>query len=288
MVQKKCLVAVSGGVDSVVLLDMLVKQGKREIIVAHFDHGIREDSAVDARFVEALAKKHSLPYFGRREELGPKASEELARERRYAFLREVARETRAVIVTAHHADDVVETIAINILRGTSWRGLAVLGASDIERPLATLKKDDIYSYAVARHLEWVEDSTNGSDYYLRNRVRSQITRRLDEKTKEALLVLWREQTDCRRAIEGEVATVVNNHNSHSRYFFSCIDDESAIELLRYVVVHQTNKRLLDAQLARGVLAIKTALPKTVVQLGAGVEISFSRDSFIALQSEKML
>ena len=64
------LVAVSGGIDSVVLLHMLVQEGEHDLTVAHFDHGIRDDSAADARFVEELAAQYGLPYVGKREELG--------------------------------------------------------------------------------------------------------------------------------------------------------------------------------------------------------------------------
>ena len=87
---KTYIVAVSGGVDSVVLLDMLAKKGEHELVVAHFDHGIRPESDADARFVWALAQCYGLPCEVRREELGAGASEELARARRYAFLRDIA------------------------------------------------------------------------------------------------------------------------------------------------------------------------------------------------------
>ena len=89
----KYIVAVSGGVDSVVLLDMLGKIPGHELVVAHFDHGIREDSARDAQFVASLAHERGLIYAGKREELGANASEALARERRYGFLRELAKPT---------------------------------------------------------------------------------------------------------------------------------------------------------------------------------------------------
>src|SRR5690606_41547248 len=110
--------AVSGGIDSVVLLDMLSHVPGLKLVVTHFDHGIRPDSAQDAVFVEELAAHYGLPFETKRVELGTKASEELARRHRYAFLRDVAARYNAKIITAHHADDVIETVAINHIRGT--------------------------------------------------------------------------------------------------------------------------------------------------------------------------
>jgi tRNA(Ile)-lysidine synthase len=84
------LVAVSGGIDSVVLLHQLVASGDHDLIVAHFDHGIRDDSADDARFVKGVAASYGLPFVMKREVLGAQASEERARHQRYAFLRTVS------------------------------------------------------------------------------------------------------------------------------------------------------------------------------------------------------
>ena len=166
----KYVVAVSGGVDSVVLLDILSKQPDLELIVAHFDHGVRFDSGIDAIFVAGLAKKYGLKFELKREELGPDVSEDVARTRRYDFLRSVAKKHNAQLVTAHHADDVIETIAINLLRGTGWRGLAVLD-SDVVRLLTGVKKSEIIDYANDHKLMWHDDSTNFENKYLRNRVR---------------------------------------------------------------------------------------------------------------------
>src|SRR5690554_6827257 len=102
----KYIVAVSGGVDSMVLLDMMHSRGDAEIIVAHFDHGIREDSAEDAEFVAKAAEGYGYLFESTREELGKNASEALAREKRYAFLRDLAKKYDAQIVTAHHLDDL--------------------------------------------------------------------------------------------------------------------------------------------------------------------------------------
>lgn len=75
-------------------------------------------------FVEALADRYKIQFVCRREKLGADASEELARQRRYEFLRGVATDFDGVIVTAHHRDDIIETVAMNLKRGSRWRGLA--------------------------------------------------------------------------------------------------------------------------------------------------------------------
>lgn len=276
----KYLVAVSGGVDSIVLLHMLVAAARHEIIVAHFDHGIRTDSADDARFVKGLAERYQLPYYSQREELGARASEDEARKRRYAFLMKLAKEHDATIVTAHHADDIVETIVINMCRGTGWRGLAVMGNTNIVRLLEGMTKEAIYEYALKYRLEWVEDSTNRSMDYLRNRVRA-ATSHLSGEIKDALLELWASQRETRGLIDNEIQSVLSKRVASSRYFFSVIDDKVAIELLREVILRAGGRALLGEQLDRGLLAIKTMAPGARVQLGEGVELHFEKQSFIA-------
>ena len=268
------VIAVSGGVDSVVLLDMLAKKRlNNAIIVAHFDHGIRDDSADDALFVKHLAARYGYAFETLREELGNGASEELARTRRYAFLRSLAEKHSAKIVTAHHADDAVETIAINFSRGTGWRGLAVLD-SDIVRPLLHKTKAELLNYALAHQLEWHEDSTNASDVYLRNRVR-RSTHRLTVDHKQQLLALRSQQLQAKRDIEKQIVTLVGQGPEYSRYFFSHAPVSVALECLRWL----TDAQLTRPQLERALLAIKTAQPKSVYEAGSGVSLYFSTRNF---------
>ena len=267
------VVAVSGGIDSVVLLDVFSKLKDQKVIVAHFDHGIREDSSEDAAFVELLAAQYGLPFETRREVLGPDASEEKARDRRYAFLRSVADAHNGRIVTAHHSDDVVETIAINFVRGTGWRGLAVLD-SDILRPLLRLSKNDIRKYAEEHALEWREDSTNASDAYLRNRLR-RATSLLHPDAKQKLLALRRQQIEHKKQIKAAVIELIGPGPEYSRYFFTHIPAKAAIECLRYI----TNAQLTRPQLERVLLAIKTAQPKSSYHAGSGLTIDFTTRNF---------
>lgn len=270
---KKYVVAVSGGVDSVVLLHMLAGQSGHKLIVAHFDHGIRNDSASDAAFVGELAKKYGLPYETRREELGKTASEELARDRRYSFLRDVAGHHDGHIVTAHHGDDIVETIAINMTRGTGWRGLAVLD-SDVVRPLLHMTKPEIIAYAKEHELQWHEDSTNASDAYLRNRIRRKMSG-LSHDDAWQVRALRARQTEIKREIDREVHALIGDGPEYSRYFFTHADQTTALECLRFV----THGRLTRPQRSRALLAIKTAKAGTRYEAGAGVSFVFTSRHF---------
>ena len=264
------VVAVSGGVDSVVLLDTLYKHHGDALVVAHVDHGIREESSEDAQFVRSLAKRYGLPFEMIELALGAEASGETARNARYAFLREVARRYNGHIVTAHHADDVVETVAINMLRGTGWRGLAVFGAEDIYRPMTVWFKDEIIAYAKQHGLEWREDRTNHEDIYLRNRVRKQA-QTLPRHQKLELLALWRHQHELKRDIVHESHT----HATFRRHPYIMMPPAAAVEVLTHIL----NVPLTRPQLHRALLAIKTARPGTEYHLDKTRSLVFSSDEF---------
>ncbi|NCO10726.1 tRNA lysidine(34) synthetase TilS [Candidatus Saccharibacteria bacterium] len=268
------VIAVSGGVDSVSLLDMMARAGRAgDSIVAHFDHGIRDDSHEDAQFVEQLAKKYDIPFYAKREELGPGAGEALARDRRYEFLRELAKKHDARIVTAHHEDDLAETIAINLHRGTGWRGLAALD-SDIVRPLLHMSKSELIGYAMRRGLEWREDSTNSNGVYLRNRLRPHI-QRLPREHRKKIGDLRLRQQEVKRQIDQEVAAIMGDGPLYSRYILTHIPKKTALECLRVI----TKGRLTRPQMERLLLAVKTAHPGHAYEAGSGVKLQFSSRYF---------
>lgn len=267
------VVGVSGGVDSVALLHMLKNLPDRELIVAHVDHGIRPDSHEDALFVRRMAELWGLPFETIRYELGPGASEEQAREARYRFLHDVARRHDATLVTAHHGDDVVETVAINVHRGTGWRGLATHSAA-VERPLLKYTKAQLHEYARLHGLEWREDSTNQSMAYLRNRIRQHVAT-MSPDTKRQLLELRQQQLQYARAIRQEVISLVGPGPEYSRYFFTHIPRSVAIECLRHIV----DGKLTRPQLDRALLAIKTSLPGKTYEAGTGVRLHFTTRNF---------
>lgn len=270
----KYILAVSGGVDSVVLLDMMAKMKEHQLIVAHFDHGIRDESAADARFVEALAKKYQVPFEMKRVELGTNASEDAARKARYTFLFELAKTYNAKIVTAHHQDDVIETIAINLMRGTGWRGLAVLNSDKVIRPLLTKRKQELRTYALRNNLEWVEDETNATDTYLRNRIRSK-TYQLNDDLRARLFYLRTSQ----KQLTTEIDKATKERVTQSRYFMTMIDVAAAHELLRTMLLQQ-GLSLTRPQRDRLLYAIKTAKPGTIFEAGQGVRVRFTDREFI--------
>lgn len=231
------VVAVSGGVDSVVLLDILARRLPTErLVVAHFDHGIREDSGEDRRFVEALARSYGVPFMFDEGQLGSDASEALARDRRYEFLRRVKQAHGAShIVTAHHQDDLLETAIINMLRGTGRKGLSSLQSNgELYRPLLDTPKAHIVAYANKHGLRWREDSTNSDPRYLRNHVRQVIMPRLDGQARQELLRLIKATYLLNQDIDGLVDDQLQSNiddNRLDRQWFKMLSDDVAREVM---------------------------------------------------------
>lgn len=189
--RKTYIIAVSGGVDSVALLHRLtqVKPDSINYVVAHVDHGIRSDSTSDAEFVHNLAEKYHCAFEIVELKLGANASEESARDARYDFLYTVMKKYKAEgIITAHHQDDVLETMLLNMLRGTGPRGLVGYSRTEIVRPFINKTKKDLVEYANKHKLSWREDSTNSDEKYLRNYVRAKMMPKLGERKSEFLII----------------------------------------------------------------------------------------------------
>ncbi|HVZ38567.1 MAG TPA: tRNA lysidine(34) synthetase TilS [Candidatus Kapabacteria bacterium] len=190
--QEKVLVAVSGGIDSMALLDLMARLApvmKLELAVAHFDHGLRgEESQEDAMFVVEQAKARGLKSYVGRGDIRKLASlqslsiEETARKARYQFLSRVARKhAYDVVLTAHNANDNAETLLLNLLRGSGVSGLAgippvrpLVEEVIVCRPLLGTERSEIQKYADEVELKWREDATNATMKHTRNRVRHEL------------------------------------------------------------------------------------------------------------------
>ncbi len=259
----KKILAVSGGIDSMVMLHLF--RNDKDAVVAHFDHGIRRESADDCAFVARIAKEYGCPFFSKRAELGETCSEESARQSRYAFLRQLSDELGGKIYTAHHMNDVIETIAINFLRGTGWRGLAPFSDIKVERPLLDWEKSRIYQYATENQVRFRADSTNTDDKYLRNRIRHKLAETDVPKTE--LFKLFEKQRELRREIESLETDIIDNQRRLARELFTICDDVCGAELLRELL-NAFNVSLTRPQLERALDAIRNYLPNKRFSLDA--------------------
>src|SRR5213080_4945877 len=178
------LIGVSGGRDSVTLLHHLVHVGYKKLIICHLNHELRgRSSNADARFVEKLAAKYDVDL-----EIGSadvRSIETAAREARYKFFAEIAKQRRChTIFLAHHADDLVETFLINLFRGAGLTGLAAMREVSmrriedvnltIVRPLLGVWRDEIDRYVRQHRLKFREDASNKNLAPLRNRFRRRV------------------------------------------------------------------------------------------------------------------
>jgi tRNA(Ile)-lysidine synthase len=278
----KYIVAVSGGVDSVVLLDVLNKQNDLELVVAHFDHGIRDDSADDRVFVEDLAKKYNLRYEYAEGELGANASEAIAREARYTFLKSIAKKYQAdAVITAHHQDDLLETIIINLLRGTGRKGITSLGeTNELKRPLLQVTKQEILAYAKDNNLQWHEDSTNADEKYLRNWVRGKLMPKLTTKERTQLLTTHQQLSEKNIVIDALLNSFMTiDKQTLSRKELLKLDNAVAKEVVASWLRANELKNFDQKTLERIVIGAKT--------LEVGKIIPVIGSSKIEVQREKL-
>lgn len=263
----KYIVAVSGGVDSMVLLDLLSKKLGLELIVAHFNHGIREDSNNDEMLVRDTAARYGLPFKAGYGRLRAGTSEDKAREARYSYLRSIKKMYEAdAIITAHHQDDLIETVLINLLRGTGWRGLTSISANkEVIRPLMNFQKSEIRDYAYKYNIKWYEDFTNQENDYLRNYLRNEALKELNEEKRSNIILNINKVAEISKKLETHTATLsqyINEQDKIDRVLFSLLPYEVGKELimlwLREKSLSQYDKPTID----RLEVIIRTGKPMT--------------------------
>ena len=177
---KSFLCAVSGGVDSMVLNDLLNKS-KLNFSVASCNYKIRKESDQEIEMIKSICKRNNIKFYSKviksQTENNGNSFQMIAREKRYMWFNELMSDNNYdYLLTAHHADDNVETILLNLTRTTGLRGFIGIPESKnkILRPLINFGKDDILSYAKNNRLDWSEDSSNSSDIYFRNKIRRNV------------------------------------------------------------------------------------------------------------------
>jgi tRNA(Ile)-lysidine synthase len=210
----RVLIAVSGGLDSMVLLHLLrFRSGlpPSAMIVAHLDHAMRPESDADRRWLAGVCRAWAVPIVHERLDLPP-SGESDARQARYRFLHEVAsREGASDILTAHHADDQAETVLFRILRGTGihgLRGIPERSASGVVRPLLSFWRTELETYARTSGLRWRTDATNRSLHPARNQIRHrllpEVERGFAPAARRKLVELAAEAAEVESALEEQV------------------------------------------------------------------------------------
>ena len=200
--QQKVILAISGGVDSVVLAHLLA-QNNVEVVLAHCNFRLRgKESKADEEFVEKLANELNFPVYVQHFDTHKFAEEHslsiqmAARDLRYAWFDELCNQLGySYILTAHHANDSWETFLINFTRGTGLSGLTGIPENNDRtyRPLLPFSREEIVSYAQDNNLEWREDSSNQSNKYLRNKIRNEIYPLLKEENSNLMNSFLRTQ-----------------------------------------------------------------------------------------------
>ncbi|PZU86763.1 MAG: tRNA lysidine(34) synthetase TilS [Chryseobacterium sp.] len=192
--QKTYLLAVSGGVDSMVLADLFQVSGFN-FHVAHINYHLRnEDSDLDQKLVSGFCEKRQIPFHlyevSEVDKQTENSIQNWARELRYQFFREIQqKENIDFLVTAHHLNDQLETFIINLSKASGIRGLSGIPKNEngIIRPLLDFSKDEIYDFAKQNRIEFREDKSNQKTDYLRNKIRHHIVPELEKVNSDFLV-----------------------------------------------------------------------------------------------------
>jgi tRNA(Ile)-lysidine synthetase-like protein len=252
------IVAVSGGADSMVLLDILAyASGGRayELVVAHFDHGIRADSKADRLLVEEAALSYQLPFIFDEAHLGH-VSEAKARAARYLWLEAARVKHHAYgVITAHHQDDLLETSMMNLARGSGRRGLAPMRSGGIIRPLIGLSRKQLRDYANEHSINWNEDSTNLDMTNPRNFLRHRLLAKASPHLRSSYLELIDRMSVLNTKIDQSISIILDHSRvGNSSYLFPReIIQELSLAEVEELIAAAARKLEPDVELDRRII-----------------------------------
>lgn len=282
------ILAVSGGADSMVLLDAFAHAASErgyELVVAHFDHGLRADSNQDRQFVQAATGQRKLPFVVHQAHLGH-SSEAAARTARHAWLEEVrvARQA-AAILTAHHQDDLIETSLLNLARGSGRLGLAPMATSaSILRPFIGLTRAELRAYAAANTLAWREDPTNADLSNPRNFLRHRLLPAASPAWRAQYLASLAELAELNTKIDQSISEKLEaahagpNMYSFPRSLVRSLDLAEVQEIIAVAARRLQPGIQLDRQLIGEIAQfVRTGQPHKFRPLRQGIEVRLTRD-----------
>lgn len=281
----KQVLAISGGIDSMLMLSMSTYDNRNceDVVVAHYNHKMRPSADADAEFVREWARYYGVPFYYDEAKPGEIKSEEQAREKRYAFLRKVAKEVGGEIWTAHHVNDLVESVAINISRGTGWRGLVPFTDESIHRFFLefTHSKREILDMAsiYRNNVTFRQDPTNNESTYLRNRLREKLSLMEEYDLHVFYAGYYLPQTNLRRRIDNIIARLLPEDGRYERSWFYEMDDKVALEILRAGLL-KSGVSATRPQIMEFLSAIRTYAPHKKFNLPGDKLVTIYKDYFV--------
>ncbi len=228
--QKKYIIGVSGGCDSMALLDMLVKNNY-QVIIAHVNYNLRNDTEEDYKVVHDYALLHNVPFEYKEvtsNEYKEGNFQSVARDIRYDFYKELYDHYHADgLLLAHHKDDVLETIYMHLERKsiTSYLGIkekTVIKDMTVIRPLLSLHKQDLRDYCINNHIAFHDDYTNFETHFTRDRIRNTVLNTYSEEEKEALLNKANEINKKQALLEEKAQEYIVQYNKNNSIDYTII------------------------------------------------------------------
>jgi tRNA(Ile)-lysidine synthase len=310
---EEVVVAVSGGPDSVALvkvLEMLSYEYRLTLIVAHLNHGLREEAPSEERFVRKLAQDMGLVFESKSldilslRKMSGKCIEDISREARYAFLNDVAKKHGArKIALGHHMNDQTETVLMNILRGSGPPGLkGMLSGRDSRyiRPLLDVTRSEIISFLKFHGISFVTDASNADESYLRNRIRHALVPELKARYNPNLDESIKSMAEIMR-VENEYMEMATDKVVSAWYitpgqseFKICISDFSEYhEAIRRRIIKHLLEGLSPHGKGIGFRHVKAALglirsdrPGAYVNLPCDIEVRREYDTLVISRKRK--
>jgi len=290
------IVALSGGMDSVALFHILYNLKDElgiSVVCAHYDHGIRETAKRDAAFVQKLAEEYGVPFYLGEGNVPKYAKDEslsietAARKCRYDFLYKIKEKINAdFIATAHHKTDQVETVLLNIIRGSGTLGLTGMKNNNngIIRPLLCVTREQINKYINENGLQYVHDETNDDVTYKRNSIRHELVpmlRTYNPNIDDAIVRLA-EISSCDEDF-------INNYASKSmEEMFSFQNNEYILLKEPFIKQHLSIKRAIIRMILGKINCLKDMSYNRLAEVLSFIETSATGSQFIINKRYKIL
>ncbi len=256
--QKRYVIGVSGGCDSMALLDMMVKKNYI-VAIAHVNYNLREDTDEDYKVVHDYALQHNIPFYYKvftKEDYQQGNFQAVARQMRYNFYHEVLDQGYDAVLLAHHLDDELETIYMYLERGSQTNYLGIKPITTIQqmtiiRPLLDTKKQALRDYCLQNHIAFHDDYTNFQTHFKRDQVRNLVLNTYTDKQKEALLLKAKAYNLNKQHIQDQLKPLLEKYHAqnkinyhevpealYSDFLFALLAEKIPVEKLSGHLIHE--------------------------------------------------